>query len=142
MGNITILDAAVESSPTSVDWRSKGAVSAVKDQGECGSCWAFSATEEIESQIFMTTGKLPQLSTQQIISCDKTDGGCDGGNTETAYAYVEKAGGIDTAADYPDKSHQTGRTGKCIWNKKEVAKVTGFAYATKPCDRGQCKHQD
>merc|ERR1712232_1505027 len=85
--------------PTTVDWRPKGAVSAVKDQGDCGSCWAFSATEEIESQIFMSTGKLPKLSTQQIISCDKTDDGCDGGNTETAYKYVTKAGGIDTAAE-------------------------------------------
>merc|ERR1712151_858570 len=91
--------------PTSIDWRTKGAVSKVKDQGQCGSCWAFSTTEEIESQVFMTTGKLPDLSTQQIISCDKTDDGCDGGNTETAYAYVKKAGGIDTAKDYPDKSH-------------------------------------
>merc|ERR1712087_839231 len=128
--------------PTSIDWRTKGAVSKVKDQGQCGSCWAFSTTEEIESQVFMATGKLPDLSTQQIISCDKTDDGCDGGNTETAYAYVKKAGGLDTAEDYPDKSHNSGRTGKCKWDKKEVAKVKGFTYATKPCNSGACKHQD
>merc|ERR1712187_999681 len=142
--NATILDSKVnlKDAPTSIDWRPKGAVSAVKDQGDCGSCWAFSAVEEIESQIFMTTGKLPKLSTQQIISCDKKDDGCDGGNTETAYAYVKKAGGIDTATDYPDKSHTTGRTGKCSWDKKEVNKVTGFTYATKPCNSGACKHQD
>merc|ERR1712176_1311849 len=132
----------LKDTPASIDWRPKGAVSAVKDQGECGSCWAFSATEEIESQISMATGNLPKLSTQQIISCDKTDDGCDGGNTETAYKYVTKAGGIDTAADYPDKSHTTGRTGKCSWDKKEVNKVTGFTYATKPCNSGSCKHQD
>merc|ERR1719198_1684916 len=123
-----------------MDWRKKGAVSAVKDQGQCGSCWAFSATEEIESQIFMITGKLPKLSTQQIISCDKTDDGCDGGNTETAYTYVQKAGGIDASSDYPDKSHRTGRTGKCSWDKQTVAQVSGYTYATKPCNSGACKN--
>lgn len=128
--------------PQSVDWRTKGAVTKVKDQGSCGSCWAFSTTEEIESAVFMATGKLPVLSTQQIISCDKTDAGCNGGDTISAYQYVEKAGGLDTASDYPDKSHSTGRTGKCTWDKKEAAKVTGFAYATKPCTEGACKHQD
>jgi len=142
ISNITVLDAAVESSPNSVDWRSKGAVSAVKDQGQCGSCWAFSTTEEIESQTFMSTGKLPVLSTQQITSCDKSDDGCDGGDTVSAYAYVKKAGGLDSASDYPDKSHTSGRTGKCTWDKKEVAKVTGFTYATKPCNSGKCKNQD
>jgi len=127
----------------SVDWRTKGAVTPVKDQGDCGSCWAFSATEEIESAVFMSSQKLPVLSTQQIISCDKgEDDGCDGGDTVTAYQYVEKAGGLDTASDYPDKSHKTGKTGKCTWDKEKAAKVTGFSYATKPCDSGQCKNQD
>lgn len=142
--NTSVLDLTTigQDTPASIDWRPKGAVSPVKDQGQCGSCWAFSTTEEIESQMFMSTGKLPILSTQQIISCDKTDDGCDGGNTETAYAYVKKAGGLDSAADYPDKSHKSGRTGKCNWDKKEVAKVTGFKYATKPCNSGACKHQD
>merc|ERR1719230_619446 len=95
--------------PASVDWRAKGAVTPVKDQGSCGSCWSFSATEEIESAVFMATGKLPTLSTQQIISCDKVDEGCNGGDTVTAYKYVEKAGGLDTASDYPDRSHLSGR---------------------------------
>merc|ERR1712232_134003 len=104
--------------------------------------WAFSTTEEIESAVFMATGKLETLSTQQIISCDKKDDGCDGGDTVTAYKYVQKAGGLDTASDYPDKSHKTGKTGKCTWDKKAVAKVSGFTYATKPCDKGQCKNQD
>merc|ERR1719446_1943661 len=77
---------------SSVDWRTKGAVTAVKDQGQCGSCWAFSATEAIESYNFLNGGKLVSLSPQQINSCDKVDQGCNGGNTETAYQYVEKAG--------------------------------------------------
>merc|ERR1711975_55899 len=125
-----------------VDWRTKGAVTAVKDQGQCGSCWAFSTTEEIESSVFMATGKLLTLSTQQIISCDKVDDGCNGGNTETAYKYIKKAGGIDTASDYPDKSHKSGRTGKCGWDKKKAAKVSGFTYAVTPRNKGPCKHQD
>lgn len=128
--------------PTSVDWREKGAVTAVKDQGQCGSCWAFSTTEEVESAVFMATQKLPVLSTQQIISCDKKDDGCNGGDTVTAYKYIQKAGGLDTASDYPDKSHKNGKTGKCSWDKKEDATVSGFTYATKPCEQGQCKNQD
>lgn len=127
---------------SAIDWRQKGALTPVKDQGDCGSCWAFSATEEIESAVFMSTGKLEQLSTQQIISCDKQDDGCDGGDTVTAYRYVQKAGGIDLASDYPDKSHSSGRTGRCTWDKKKAAGVTGFAYATKPCSKGSCKSQD
>jgi len=130
------------SAVSSVDWRKKGAVTPVKDQGDCGSCWAFSATEEIESALFMKTGQLKQLSTQQVISCDKQDNGCDGGDTVTAYHYVKKAGGIDTASDYPDKSHTTGRTGKCSWDHKEAAHVSGFTYATKPCNSGSCRKQN
>jgi len=128
--------------PDAKDWRKAGAVTKVKDQGQCGSCWAFSTTEEIESAVFMATGTLETLSTQQIISCDKKDLGCNGGDTVTAYAYVEKAGGLDVASDYPDRSHVSGRTGKCTWDKKKAAKVTGFTYATKPCNRGACKNQD
>mmetsp|Transcript_10829 Transcript_10829/g.20275 ORF Transcript_10829/g.20275 Transcript_10829/m.20275 type:complete len:353 (+) Transcript_10829:50-1108(+) len=125
-----------------VDWREKDAVTKVKDQGNCGSCWAFSTTEEIESAVFMATGKLETLSTQQIISCDKKDDGCNGGDTVTAYKYVEKAGGLDTASDYPDKSHMSGKTGKCTWDQKTAAQVSGFTYATKPCNSGGCRHQD
>merc|ERR1719408_577029 len=102
-----------------------GAVTPVKDQGDCGSCWAFSTTEEIESSVFMATGKLETLSTQQIISCDRVDDGCNGGNTETAYKYIQKAGGLDTASDSPDTSHRSGRTGKCEWDQKKAVHVSG-----------------
>jgi len=90
----------------------------------------------------MASKQLPILSTQQIISCDKQDAGCDGGDLPTALKYIEKAGGIDTAQDYPDKSHNSGNTGRCKWDKKEVAKVTGYKYAVPPCDSGACKNQD
>jgi len=141
--DLDALRAALKDAPDAVDWRKKGAVTPVKDQGDCGSCWAFSATEEIESSVFMATGKLPvPLSTQQIISCDKSDDGCDGGDTTTAYQYVKKAGGLDSAKDYPDKSSTTGRTGKCKKKTEVDAKVSGFSYAVKPCDSGACKNQD
>jgi C1A family cysteine protease len=111
---------------TVVDWRTKGAVTDVKDQGQCGSCWAFSATEAIESYSFLNDGKLVSLSPQQITSCDKTDGGCNGGNTETAYGYVHKAGGIETSADYPYTSGG-GSTGICKFDASKIAvKITGY----------------
>jgi len=91
----------------------------------------------------MANGQLPPpLSTQQVISCDKQDDGCDGGDLPTALHYLEKAGGQDTNADYPDRSHQTGKTHKCKWDKKEVVKVTDFKYAVQPCSEGACKNQD
>jgi C1A family cysteine protease len=111
---------------TTVDWRTKGAVTDVKDQGQCGSCWAFSATEAIESYSFLSSGKLVSLSPQQITSCDKVDGGCNGGNTETAYGYVHKAGGIETSADYPYTSGG-GSTGTCKFDASKIAvKIAGY----------------
>jgi len=124
-----------------VDWRKKGAVTKVKDQGNCGSCWAYSATSEIESANFMATGHLPVLSPQQIISCDKNDGGCHGGRTESAFEYVQQAGGIDTLSDYPDNSHISGENGKCQ-RHRDVVKISGFQYAIRQCEEGACAHQD
>jgi C1A family cysteine protease len=126
--------------PDSLDWSKKGATTPVKDQGDCGSCWAYSATEGIESGLFMNGGPLEELSEQQVISCDKTDGGCDGGDLPTAFDYVKKAGGIDTEKDYPDTSAASGNTGRCKSFQKKV-KVTGYKYAIPPCDSGACKNQ-
>merc|ERR1712072_1520346 len=83
------------------------------DQGSCGSCWAFSATQGIESAVYQATQTMPVLSTQQIIACDKTDGGSNGGDLPTAFDYVESDGGIDEDSNYPDTSHRFGITGKC-----------------------------
>jgi cathepsin F len=103
-----------------VDWVSKGAVTPVKDQGRCGSCWAFSATAAIESYAQLAGKGLKVLSAQQINSCDKRDGGCNGGNTETAYEYVKGAGGIETESDYPYTSGG-GSTGSCKFNSGRIA---------------------
>jgi cathepsin F len=119
---------------SSIDWRSKTPkiLTPVKDQQQCGSCWAFSATEQIETDCAMSTGKLLELSPQQIVSCDKTDDGCQGGNTETAYAYVKKAGGLELATDYPYKSGK-GKTGKCKKpsKSKEHCNIKGFTTVSK-----------
>jgi len=135
-----ITDEMRAAAPDSLDWSTKGATSAVKDQGQCGSCWAYSATEGIESGLFMASGRMTELSEQQIISCDKTDGGCNGGDLPTAFDYVMKAGGIDTESDYKDTSSKTARTGTCKSFAKKV-KVTGYKYAIPPCDSGACKNQ-
>jgi len=105
---------------TSIDWREKGAVTPVKNQGQCGSCWAFSATEQIESDYFLTYGELKVLAPQQIVSCDNVDLGCNGGDTVTAYQYVQSAGGQEWSKDYPYTSGTTGRTGTCDFIKKDI----------------------
>jgi len=63
----------------SVDWRTKGAVNPVKNQGQCGSCWAFSAVSSMEGHHFIQTGELLSLSEQEVVDCDKTSYGCSGG---------------------------------------------------------------
>jgi len=94
-----------------VDWSGKY-TTAVKDQGQCGSCWAFSATEQIESDAMRALGANYVLSPEQITQCDKTSYGCGGGWTEHAYNYVKGAGGIETNANYPYTSY-SGVTGTC-----------------------------
>merc|ERR1712139_645403 len=117
-----------------------GATTPVKDQGDCGSCWAYSATEGIESGLFMAGGPLEELSEQQVISCDKQDLGCNGGDLPTAFDYVESAGGLDTEENYPYTS-QTGRSGSCKVNT-DVVTVDDYQYAVAPCEGGSCSSQD
>jgi len=104
--------------PATMDWRdTTGVITPVKNQEQCGSCWAFSATEAIESA-WVLSGK-PQaiLGPQQIVDCDQTDDGCGGGNTETAYQYVIQAGGQETEQNYP----YTGQDGTCRFHSSKIA---------------------
>jgi C1A family cysteine protease len=85
----------------------------VKDQGYCGSCWAFAASEQIESEAMRELGVTYTLSAQQLVECDKTSLGCNGGLQERAYNYVKRKGGIETEADYPYTSGAAGEEGEC-----------------------------
>jgi cathepsin F len=118
----------LEGTASDVDWRGSKYVTAVKDQGQCGSCWAFSATEQIETDVAFATGSLLQLSPQQITSCDHLALGCNGGNTGTAYRYVKNAGGIEANSDYPYVSGTTKKGGLCTFDKSAAkATIGGFS---------------
>ncbi|CDW90466.1 cathepsin l [Stylonychia lemnae] len=99
--------------PASIDWRTKGAVNAVKDQGQCGSCWAFSTVGALEGRYKIKTGKLLSLSEQELVDCSKNGNqGCNGGDMGLAFDYL-KSTQLELETDYPYKAVDQ----KCQFNK-------------------------
>merc|ERR1712010_32237 len=110
---------------TSVDWRTKGAVTPVKNQGQCGSCWAFSTTGAVEGADFVKTGTLKSYSEQQLVSCSTQNNGCNGGLMDYAFQYIEQ-NGLEQESEYPYVSG-AGQVPACKYSQSSaVGTVTNF----------------
>ena len=110
--------------PDAWDWREKGYVSPVKDQGSCGSCWAFSTVGNLEGLYYKEKQTMVTLSEQMLVDCDTYDSGCNGGLMENTFTWLKENGGIMTDTDYPYK----GRKGTCQSDETKYVdmQITGY----------------
>jgi len=116
----------VAAAPDTVDWVAAGAVTPIKNQGQCGSCWSFSTTGSVEGAYQIASGKLVSLSEEDLVECDQVDQGCQGGLMDNAFKFIEK-NGIAAESAYGYISG-TGIRGMCkaTEEKKPVVTITGF----------------
>ncbi|XP_030443976.2 cysteine protease XCP2 [Syzygium oleosum] len=111
--------------PKSVDWRKKGAVTPIKNQGSCGSCWAFSTVAAVEGINQIVTGNLTSLSEQELVDCDTTyNNGCNGGLMDYAFSYIISNGGLHKEEDYPYIMEEA--TCALTKDQSEVVTITGY----------------
>ncbi|KAG6513524.1 thiol protease SEN102-like [Zingiber officinale] len=123
--------------PASVDWRTQGAVTPVKDQGQCGSCWAFSTVVAVEGINQIASRKLISLSEQELVDCDTGNSGCDGGLMDNAFEFIKNVGGITTEATYP----YTAQQGPCSASKVNNPVVTIDGYEDVPSNNENALQQ-
>lgn len=126
--------------PETFDWREKGAVAPVKNQGSCGSCWAFSTVANIEAYSFLKTGSLQRFSEQALVDCDHTceddhptdcNAGCNGGLMHLSLQFIH-GNGLPLENDYP----YTGRDGSCKFHygNGSAVEINGFQFASEDAD--------
>jgi len=110
--------------PSSYDWRDYGRVSPVKDQGSCGSCWAFATVANLEGLYYAKKGVMKTFSEQMLVDCDTSDSGCNGGLMEYAFAWLKKNGGIMLDSDYPYRGYKQS----CKSDKTKYVDMTVTGY--------------
>jgi len=144
-GEIPVHKSEKNITDSSLDWRTMNAVTPVKDQGNCGSCWGFSAVQTVESAYLLKNKKTKAdtflLSEQEVVSCDKSDAGCNGGDLPSAFEFIQWSG-LTTEAKYPYTSGDSGSSGTCMsFSPLAGTKPSDYKYATPGC-YSNCNKQD
>jgi cathepsin F len=126
--------------PDAWNWKDKGVVSDVKDQGSCGSCWAFSTMGNLEGLYALEKGVVKTFSEQQLVDCDTLDSGCNGGLMEYSFTWLKDNGGFNLDTDYPYKG--TKQACKSDSSKYVDMKVTGYKKLANGYSNWDCVDED